>query len=233
MLTYPRMKKNKQRRTVQLEGAQIWLQISFSQKHSSSSLLECELSTWGFPTSLPGRFMVRFTLLLMAHVFERKVNFFAFNGVALLLAQSGFAYTIRLSIPLPSVQGCPHTKLFTGHGTLQQNHQPPICPTTPTAACTNCRTKARVQMVKLRMDGCLSQAMVNAENRHEIVGVWDKSSSFGQNIAWQWQSHTTHNRKSSGRAKEAQMINIWFYFCLDRNIFPTLRCDKKRQLNQS
>lgn len=158
LLTYPRMKKNKQCRTVQLEGAQVWLQISFSQKYSSSSLrlLERELSTRGFPTSLPGRFMVHFTLLLMAHVFKRKVNFFAFNGVALLLAQSGFAYTIRLSIPVPSVQGCPRTKLFTGHGTLQQNHQPPICPTTPTAASTNCRTKARVQMVKLRMDSCLS-----------------------------------------------------------------------------
>lgn len=166
------MKKNKQSRTVQLEGAQTWQQISFSQKkYSSLCLLECELPTWGFPTSLPGRFMAHFTLLLMAHVFERKVNFFAFNGVALLLAQSGFAYTIRLSIPLPSVQGCPRTKLFTGHGTLQQNRQPPICPTTPTAACTNCRTKARVQMVKPRIDSCLSQAMVSVGNRQETVGV--------------------------------------------------------------
>lgn len=72
LLTYPRMTANKQSRTAQLGEIEIWLQIEpFSQKQSSSSpwLLEQELSARGFPTSLPGQFLVHLTLLLIARVF--------------------------------------------------------------------------------------------------------------------------------------------------------------------
>lgn len=96
--------------------------------------------------------MVRFTLLLIAHVFERKVNSFAFNGVALLLVQEGFAYTIRLLIPLPSVYCAGMSLRSVLHRPYNTAAEQLICPTTPTAACTNPRTKTGVLMTDLSAD---------------------------------------------------------------------------------
>lgn len=152
LLTYPRMTESKQSRTAQLEEIEIWLQIqTFSQKYWNSSLclLEYALSARGFPTSLPVQFMVSFTLLLIAQVCERKVNSLAFNGVALLLVQWGFAYAIRLLIPLPFVYCAGmslHSVLHRPYNTAAEQL---ICPTTPTAACTNYRTKTGVLMMDL------------------------------------------------------------------------------------
>lgn len=168
--------------------------------------------------------MVHFTLLLIAHVFERKVNSFAFNGVALLLVQQGFAYTIRLLVPLPSVyyagvslHSVLHRPSHTAAGQL-------ICPTTPTAARTNHRTKTGALMMNFRT-GSLS-----------VSGY----SQYGKSTpnCWGFETEVHHLSKTSHsncspKSPKKQLIKNRWCFCLERNIFPTRRRDKKRQLHQS
>lgn len=127
----------------------MWLQIlPFPQKYSNSSLclLEQELPARGFPASLPAQFMAHFTLLLIAHVSERKVNSFAFNGVALLLVHS-----VRLCIDdqashpsaLCGLQGCPCPGFFTGHRTLARNSSFVLPLPLPLAPATEQRRECR------------------------------------------------------------------------------------------
>lgn len=93
--------------------------------------------------------MVHLTLLLITHIFERKVNSFAFNGVALLLVQYSFAYMIRLLLPPPSVHRAGMSLHSVLHRLYNSAAEQLICPTAPTAACTYYKTNTGVLMMDL------------------------------------------------------------------------------------